>query len=37
MITALVIEPVKQPQAAHGPEPAEAEPAHREPLYSDAR
>jgi MFS family permease len=36
VVAALVIEPVKQPQAAHGTEP-EAEHAHREPVYSDAR
>ncbi len=37
VVAALVIEPVKQPQAAPAAEPEpEAEHAHREPVYSDA-
>ena len=37
VVAVLVIEPVKHPQAAHAAEPeAEAEHAHREPVYSDA-
>jgi EmrB/QacA subfamily drug resistance transporter len=34
VVTALVIQPVKHPQAAHGAEP-EAGHAHGEPIYSD--